>query len=108
MLCLNPAEEELGTAPVPVCIPGLPLLCLWEEEVYSVSAPLEQFVAFSIAPEQLQIHSPVAQNLFPELLTVQQLANQVFWIEQETNTFQYDMFSFSALNAMGQGDHNSV
>lgn len=89
-------------------VPGLPLLCLWEEEVYSVSVPLEQYVAFSIAPEQLQIHSPAAQNPFPELLTVQQLVNQVFWIEEETKTFQDEMFSFSAVNAMEQGDDSSV
>lgn len=62
-------------AQIPVCVPGLPLLCLWEVEFYSVPVPLEQCVAFSIALEQLQIHSPVVQNLFPELLIEQQLAN---------------------------------
>lgn len=108
MLCLNPAEEELETAPAPACVPGLPLVCLWEEGFYSVSAPLEQYVAFSIAPEQLQIHSPVVQNLFPELLPLQQLASQVFWIEQETKTFWDEIFSFPALNAMDQGDNNSA
>lgn len=66
------------TAQIPVCVPGLTLLCLWEAGFYSVSVPLEQYVAFSIALVQHQIHSPAAQNLFPELLIEQQLANEVF------------------------------
>lgn len=90
---------------IPVCVPGLPQLCLWEVEFYFVSVPLEQYAAFSAALEQRQIHSPVAQNLFPELLTRQYLANQVFWIEKETKTFQDEMYSFSAMNAMDQEDH---
>lgn len=62
-------------AQIPVCVPGVPQLCLWEEEFYFVLVLLEQYVAFAIALEQLQIHSPVAQNLFPELLIEQQLAD---------------------------------
>lgn len=62
-------------------------------------------MAFSTALEQHRIHSLVAQNLFPELLTRQHLANQVFWIGNETKTFQDEMFSFSAMNVMDQEHH---
>jgi len=62
-------------ARIPVCVPGLPRLCLWEVEFCFAPVLLEQYVAFSIALEQRQIHSPAAQTLFPELLIEQQLAN---------------------------------
>lgn len=91
-------------AQMPVFVPALPRLCLWEAEFYSAPVLLERYVAFSIALEQHQIHSPVAQNLFPELLIEQHLANSVFWIEEETrDVLTWDTLLFH--NAIGQNDH---
>lgn len=52
---------------------------LWGVEFYSESIPPGQHVAVSIVPVQLEIHSPVVQSFFQQLLMLQQKANPVAW-----------------------------